>query len=123
VRVATARQAADLLAPRFAGHGEERLVVLHLDAERRTVGLDEYPGGTDAAVLPLRAIVASALRHDAVGLVLAHNHPGGDPQPSQADIEATRRLGEVAAALGICLHDHLIFAGGECRSFRELGLL
>ena len=71
----------------------------------------------------MRAIFAAGLRHGAEGLVIAHNHPSGDPEPSRADIEATRRLADVAAALGIRLHDHLIFAGGECRSFRELGLL
>ena len=57
------------------------------------------------------------------GWSIAHNHPSGDPSPSRADIEATRRLAEAAAALGIRLHDHLIFAGGDCRSFRALGLL
>ena len=71
----------------------------------------------------MREIFAAALKCDAFGLVIAHNHPSGDPRPSRADIEATRRLAETAAALGICLHDHLIFAGGECCSFRELGLL
>ena len=54
---------------------------------------------------------------------MAHNHPSGDPRPSRADIQATRRLAETADALDIRLHDHLIFAGTDCRSFRELGLL
>ena len=71
----------------------------------------------------MRAIFAAALGHDAAGMVIAHNHPSGDPRPSRADRDATRRLAETAPALGISLHDHLIFAGGGCRSFRELGLL
>lgn len=121
--VATARHAADLLAPRFDGHEAEKLVVLYLNAGQELIALEEYPGGADEAPLPLRAIFASALRHDSAGLVIAHNHPSGDPSPSPADIAATRRLAEIAAALGIVLHDHLIFAGGECRGFRELGLL
>ena len=73
--------------------------------------------------LPIRAIVADALRLDSAGLILAHCHPSGDPEPSAADIAATRRLSEMGAQLGLSLHDHLIFAGGECRSFRALGLL
>ena len=121
--VATARQAADLLAARFGAGEAEKLVVLHLDAGKRLIGVDEYPGGADAAALPMRAIFAAALRLDAAGMVIAHNHPSGDPAPSQADIEATKRLAGAAAALDIRLHDHLIFAGGDCRSFRELGLL
>ena len=121
--VATARNAADLFAPLFAGEEREKLVVLHLDAQRTMLGIDEYPGGHDSMDLPTRAILASALRRDSAGLVIAHNHPSGDPTPSRADLDATRRLAETAAALDIVLHDHLIFAGGECRSFRELGLL
>lgn len=54
---------------------------------------------------------------------LVHNHPSGDPTPSAADCRVTARLAEVAGALDIALHDHLVFAGGDCRSFRALGLL
>jgi DNA repair protein RadC len=122
--VATARDAADLLAPLFAESEREKLVVLHLDSNRRLIEVDEHPAGAaDETGLPLRAIFAAGLRHGAEGLVIAHNHPSGDPEPSRADIEATRRLAEMAAALDMRLHDHLIFAGGQCRSFRELGLL
>ena len=122
--VATARAAADLLAPHFAGVEGEKLAVLHLDDEQRVLGVEEHdaagPGTVD---LPIRAIFKRALALDAAGLVIAHNHPSGDPTPSEADIQATRRLAATAEALGIRLHDHLIFAGGDCVSFRALGLL
>jgi len=122
--IVTARDAADLLAPLFADAGGERLAVLHLDRERRVLAVDAYPvAEADEIVLPMRAIFAAALAHDAVGLVIAHNHPSGDPRPSRADKAATRRLAATADSLGILLHDHLIFAGGECVSLRELGLL
>jgi DNA repair protein RadC len=71
----------------------------------------------------MREIFRAALNHGAVGLIIAHNHPSGNPEPSRADIEATRTLAQTAASLGIVLHDHLIFAGDDCRSFRALGLL
>ncbi|MDQ4087865.1 MAG: JAB domain-containing protein [Pseudomonadota bacterium] len=122
--IGTARDAADLLEPLFAGAAGEKLAVLHLDRERRVIALDERPlGSHEAVLLPMREIIDSALRLGGEGLVIAHNHPSGDPRPSRADIDATRRLAETAAQLGIQLHDHLIFAGGGCRSFRELGLL
>ena len=122
--VATARAAADLLAPVFADASGEKLAVLHLDAERRMIALEEHAvSGDDEIVLPMREIFAAALRHGAAGMVIAHNHPSGDPRPSRADKAATQRLAETADTLGIRLHDHLIFAGGESRSFRELGLL
>ncbi|MDQ8755683.1 JAB domain-containing protein [Sphingosinicella sp. LHD-64] len=113
-----------MLRPLFVDAGGEKLVVLHLDVERRMIGLDEGPvDNEDSVLFPMRAIIGAALALDARGLVIAHNHPSGDPRPSRADIRATRRLAETAGALDIRLHDHLIFAGADCRSFRELGLL
>ena len=121
--IATARDAAALLAPLFADLPEERLAVLHLDRAGRLVAVDAYDAAGTEIVPPMRAIFAAALRRDAAGMVIAHNHPSGDPRPSRADRDATRQLAEIAAALGIALHDHLIFAGGQWRSLRELGLL
>ncbi len=122
--VDTAHAAADLLRPLFAEARGERLAVAHLDAGRRLLALDEEVGrGTDSMVFPMRAILAAALARDTAGLVVAHNHPSGDPRPSPADIAATCRLAEAADRLGIRLHDHLVFAGADCRSFRALGLL
>lgn len=121
--VATARDAADLLAPNFAGLKAEVLVVLHLDAEGQILAADRHASSDHFVELPFREIFRSAVEREASGLLVAHNHPSGDPRPSQADIAATRRLAEVAGALGLRLHDHLIFAGAECRSFRALGLL
>ena len=123
MNIVTARDAADLLAPLFADRPGETLAVLYLDSGGGRIALDQRSVAADAIALPVRAILHAALNHYAAGLVLAHNHPSGDPRPSPADVEATRRLAETAASLGIILHDHLIFAGDECRSFRELGLL
>jgi DNA repair protein RadC len=122
--VASARDAANLLEDHFRHVAGERLAVLHLGEGRRVLGCDESPVAPGASLpLPIRDILAAALRRDSRGLVLAHNHPGGDPSPSAADIAATRALARAAAALGIRLHDHLIFAAGACRSFRAQGLL
>ena len=124
VFVRSAADAAALFAPRLAGAGRERLLVAHLDADRRLLGLIEMPEGKpDEVVLRTRRILTDALRLGGRGIVLAHNHPSGDPAPSEADRSVTRRLAETAAALGIALHDHLIFAGEDCRSLRAMGLL
>jgi DNA repair protein RadC len=122
--VATARDAADLLAPLFADPGGETLALLYLDGGRRVIAVDAYrAAGRDEILLPMAAIFRAVLNREAAGLIMAHNHPSGDPAPSRADIAATRRIAQTAANLGLVLHDHLIFAGAECRSFRELGLL
>ena len=82
-----------------------------------------YSDRHDEIGFPLRTIIADALALESSGIVLAHNHPGGDPSPSRADINATRALADLAHPLGIRLHDHLIFARGDCRSLRALGLM
>jgi DNA repair protein RadC len=124
VQIGTFQEAAALLGPLFAGVSGEKLAVLHLDRARRLLALEERDAESEESVLlSIRDIIARALALDARGLVIAHNHPSGDPNPSRADIRATRRLAETADALDIRLHDHLIFAGADCRSFRELGLL
>ena len=122
--IRTAGDAARLFRSRVGRQEREALLVAHLDGKRRLLNLSEEAiGGVGHVVVPVRAIVADALRLDSAGLILAHCHPSGDPEPSEADIAATRRLSEMGAQLGLSLYDHLIFAAGQCRSFRALGLL
>jgi len=122
--IVTAQDAIDLFEPCFVGTVGEAIAVAHLDGERRLIELVVIdPAAPHEAELPLRRILEDALRVGAAGLLLAHNHPSGDAQPSWDDVEATRELAATAASLGIRLHDHLIFAGGETCSLRRLGLL
>lgn len=81
------------------------------------------PGSRSAIALPLRAVTIDALSLGASAMVLAHNHPGGDPSPSDADVAATRALDRVVTPLGIRLVDHLIVAGDQVTSMRALGLM
>lgn len=123
MEILTARDAADLFEPHFADAVGERLATAFLAADGRLLALDALDEGESAVILPMRALVARALALDATGLVIAHNHPSGDSTPSAEDIRLTRRFAMVCDALGIVLHDHLIFAGGTCEGFRRLGLL
>jgi len=126
VIIANANDAAEVFGPLFAETAAEgeRLAVAHLDAERRLIELVAVePAAADHIDLPVRRIIEDALRLGASGIVVAHNHPSGDAQPSWDDVEATRELAETGARLGIRLHDHLIFAGEETCSLRALGLL
>jgi DNA repair protein RadC len=61
--------------------------------------------------------------HGSAGIVRAHNHPSGDPSPSDSDCRSTRRLATAARALDCTILDHLVFAGEQCTSFRRMGLL
>jgi len=101
----------------------ENLWVAHVDDQSRCVHLERYAGDETGSAFPLRAIIADAAEIGSAGIVLAHNHPSGDPRPSDCDCRATRRLASAAEALDCTVLDHLVFAGTECTSFRKMGLL
>ena len=114
-----------LFAPAFDGARDERLYVAHLNAGNRLLGLRiHYASRNKPVVFPVRSIISDAMSLGSGALVLAHNHPSGDPTPSATDIETTRRLVQVARPIGIIVRDHLVF--GDCErfvSFRQHGLL
>src|SRR4051794_13636312 len=70
----------------------ESLWVAHVDDQARCLHLSRHSGDEVGAELPLKAILADAVAHGSAGIVLAHNHPSGDPFPSESDCRATRRL-------------------------------
>lgn len=101
----------------------EHLLVAHVDAATRFLHLQEYPGEPASVGLPVRDIVADALRLGSAGVIIAHNHPSGDARPSDADFRATRRLARAGKAIDLAVLDHLIFADRNCSSMRRMGLL
>jgi DNA repair protein RadC len=101
----------------------ENLWVAHVDDEARCIHVSRHEGGETRTRFPLRAIIADAAVHGSAGIVLAHNHPSGDPRPSDSDFQATRRLATAAEALDCAVLDHLVFGGNECTSLRRLGYL
>ena len=101
----------------------ESLWVAHVDDQARCLHVSHHGGGEDGASFPLRTIIADAAEHGSAGIVLAHNHPSGNPRPSDSDCRCTRRLATAAEALDCAVLDHLVFAGTECTSLRKMGLL
>ena len=102
----------------------ERFRVLHLDRRNVLIADEELAGGTvdHVAVYP-REVMKRALALNASALILVHNHPSGDPTPSEADVAMTRAIRDAAAVLGLVLHDHLVIGRGTEVSFRAEGLL
>lgn len=106
-----------------ADPGRESLWVAHLDDRAHCLHLTRHEGDESGTDFPLRSIIADAAIHGSAGIVLAHNHPSGDPTPSEGDRRATRRLACAAEALDCTIVDHIIFGGDRFASFRQLGLL
>lgn len=70
-----------------------------------------------------REIVKRALEHSAAAIILVHNHPSGDPTPSKADIDITKKIIEAAATIGVAVHDHVIISETGHYSFKSFGLI
>ena len=102
----------------------EHFRVLFLDRKNCLIADEEQGRGTvDHVPVYPREVLRRALELNASALILVHNHPSGDPSPSQADIAMTEKIRLAAEALSITLHDHLIIGKSRESSFRALGLL
>ena len=98
--------------------------ILFLDNKNRLIADEIQSLGTiDHAPVYVREVVKRALELSASALLLVHNHPSGDPQPSRADIEMTRQIIEAAKPLKVTIHDHIVVGRNGCASFRQLGLM
>lgn len=102
----------------------ERVRVLYLDTRNRLI-LDHHvgDGSIDEAAIHPREVVKRALEVGASALILVHNHPSGNPEPSTADIQITRRIAEAGRLLGIVVHDHVIVGREGHASLRAKGLI
>lgn len=100
----------------------ESFGAIFLDSRNRLIGYQELFRGTlDRSHVHTREVVRLALERRAAGLILAHNHPSGDPRPSLPDLELTRRLQNALHLVDIHLYDHFIVAGRRVYSFCEHG--
>ncbi len=98
--------------------------VLFLDRKNQLIADERMgQGSIDHAPVYPREVVRRALELSASAVVLAHNHPSGDPTPSRADIDMTKLVVEAARALQITVHDHVVVAGDQVASLRALGLM
>ncbi len=114
----------DYLMARLRNHPQEVFACLFLDNRHRVISFDEMFFGTinGASVHP-REVVRRAMSHNAAAVILAHNHPSGIAEPSQADERITRRLKDALELVDVRTLDHFVIGDGEAVSFAERGLL
>ena len=102
--------------------GREQFRVLFLDRKNRLVTDEVQQRGTvDHAPVYPREVARRSIELDATAVILVHNHPSGDPTPSQADIAMTREIVTALKAVGVAVHDHIVMARGGHSSLRALG--
>ena len=109
-----------MISEEARGWDREHFLSLLVDGRHKVIGLDEVSVGTlTASLVHPREVFKAAIVANAAALVIAHNHPSGDPSPSAEDREITKRLGEAGEVLGIPLLDHVIFGHDRFHSFAE----
>lgn len=102
----------------------ERVRVLYLDTRNRLI--DDHhvgDGSIDEAAIHPREVIRRAMDLGATALILVHNHPSGNPEPSRADIQITQRIAEAGRLLGVTVHDHVIVGREGHVSLRAKGLI
>ena len=108
----------------MAHRDTEQFRILFLGTKNVLIADEEQARGTvnHVPVYP-REVARRALELNASSIILVHNHPSGDPTPSQADIDMTARIETACEAIGVTVHDHVVIGKADEASFRELGLL
>jgi len=116
------QQAVAYLSSMLGTFRDERFCILTLNSSNSLIAMEEIQKGSvnRTAVFP-RQVVEACMKHRATAVILAHNHPGGDPNPSTADRHLTRKLKKILNDLDIQVHDHIIVAGLNHFSFAEHG--
>jgi len=124
VRLRSPSEAAQYLMPAFGARTVEQFGIVLLDAKHRVMRTTLLAVGTlNATVVEPRDVFREAALGGACAIVVFHNHPSGDPQPSPDDVELTRRLVAAGTLMGIDVVDHVILGDVRYCSFKEMGQL
>lgn len=122
--LANPRDSGEFLSARLRHLPYEVFACLYLDSRHRVLAFDElFRGTVDSASVHPREVVRACLQHNAAAVIVAHNHPSGEAEPSPADQAITRELSQALRLIDVRLLDHLIIGDGEPVSMLARGLL
>jgi len=115
--------AAHILMPVIGHQEQEHFVVLYLDTRNRVTDRETlYKGSLNTSLVRTAEVFRGAVRRNCAAVIVAHNHPSGDPNPSPEDVALTRRLVDAGKLLEIAVLDHLVIGGNRYVSLRERAL-
>ena len=110
-----------MLMPQMQEYKREVVKVVLLNAKNRVIKISDVSvGSLSASIVHPREIYLEAVKCPAAAIIVCHNHPSGDAEPSREDIETTKRLSEAGTVLGIQLLDHIVFGAGSCKSILSM---
>lgn len=122
--IKNARDLVKLLIPEMSSLKQEELRAIYLNSRNKIIKMKIiFVGSLNESIINQREILKLALEENADSIILVHNHPSGDPNPSMSDIEATQEMIKSAEILNIPLVDHIIIGDKKYFSFKEKGLI
>ena len=122
-QIRTPNQAAAILLPQMADLEQEHLVTLILNTRNRLLKLHTvYVGSLNTSLVRVGEIFREAIRRNAAAILVAHNHPSGDPSPSPEDVAITRNIVQAGKLVDIEVLDHMVIGRGRWVSLKERGL-
>lgn len=108
----------------FAGQVRERFVVFWLSSANKVLSFEVVTEGLlNSSLVHPREVFRGAILTTAASIIIAHNHPSDNPEPSREDISITKQIVEAGKIMGIPVHDHIIFAGNTFTSFHDKGFI
>lgn len=120
--IKSAKDIANILIPKISHLETENLIAIYLNSRKKIIKMSTlFVGSLNESLINPREIFKTALEESASGVILAHNHPSGDPTPSESDLESTKDIKKAGEIMGIDVLDHIIIAGNNYWSLRESG--
>ncbi len=114
---------AEYLQAKIGSKKEEHFVILYFDTRNKLINEEISIGTLNASLVHPREVFKKAIKDNAAQIIIAHNHPSGDPKPSEEDISTTKRLIETGKLVGISIIDHLVITSNEYFSFKGKGII
>lgn len=119
-KLTSAKEVYEALRKKIGGLKKENFVVVSLDTRNKVIAVDTvFVGTLNSSLIHPREIFETAIRRHAAVIIVAHNHPSGDPEPSDEDMKVTRHLTEAGKMMGIDLLDHLVIGKDKYFTFRD----
>lgn len=124
IELRNAKDVYEFIRDAVENSDRERFFAIYLDSKCRVLGVEEVSVGTvNMALFHPREMIKGAILSNAVGIIVVHNHPSGDPNPSMEDILITKKLKDASSLLEIKFNDHIIVGAGRYFSFSEKEIL
>lgn len=124
VQIVGPKDVFDLIRQEIQSLNHEVIKLISLDSQNRLINCETISdGATDITLLRPREVFESAFKNSATFIILVHNHPSGSPEPSEIDIEVTKKLVRVGKMIGVRIQDHVIIRNGGYTSLRARGII